>query len=474
MSKAQSEKEYWTFTYSFGALRIYAWERLERGGRIFVKFLDPRKRGRDRRAKAKLAGDLTVRDHRGSVDKKKLREVDEAVAVLAARLMLGQHTKDTPVARGALTLTDGFSAALDTDSGKYPAKTRRWDEVKRAQAKLERILGRDTLWIDIKPGDVRRVWRTLADEAKRSKPAARVCGARQTEVTIDALYSVAAWLREEGQLPPDAALPMPKWRAKLRSEWPTRAGADVTVARPRHSREEMHRLFAVVHDPRVDPRFALAFDLGGEQRMGQVLRCWRSHLELTPVSVGMGGTLQPGQLGLVRVPGVGKKTAAPVVLTAEQRVAVDSAFSGYLADYEAAWRAGKIEDYPLFPAGRFKKGKAKVVPSPKPLTRDAARKAFHRLETVANVTSIKGRGWYGVRRIATDLAEDVESDERVLNSITGHRDSTTRRLVYQDQERPEVLNRAAITRAKVRRGMVKEPKGAKDSAPLFEVVSRTA
>jgi hypothetical protein len=111
-----------------------------------------------------------------------------------------------------------------------------------------------------------------------------------------------------------------------------------------------------------------------------------------------------------------------------------------------------MEDYPLFPAGRFKKRRAKVSVEPKPPTRDAALGMFRELEHFADVHTIKGRGWYGVRRVASDEAEDVEHDERVLNSITGHRDSTTRRLVYQDRERPEVLKQAAITRAKVRRG----------------------
>jgi hypothetical protein len=57
-----------------------------------------------------------------------------------------------------------------------------------------------------------------------------------------------------------------------------------------------------------------------------------------------------------------------------------------------------------------------------------------------------------VRRVATDVAEDIEGDERVLNSISGHRDSATRRLIHQDRERPEVLKEAAIIRTKVRRG----------------------
>jgi integrase len=90
-----------------------------------------------------------------------------------------------------------------------------------------------------------------------------------------------------------------------------------------------------------------------------------------------------------------------------------------------------------------------IRPAP---TGDAARKAFHELEAIAEVPSVRGRGWYGVRRTASDVAEDLEKDERVLNSISGHRNSTTRRLVYHDRERPEVLNRAAITRAKVRQG----------------------
>lgn len=100
---------------------------------------------------------------------------------------------------------------------------------------------------------------------------------------------------------------------------------------------------------------------------------------------------------------------------------------------------------------------------------------FRELEQIADVPTIKGRGWYGVRRVASDEAEDVEHDERVLNSITGHRDSTTRRLVYQDRERPEVLKKAAITRAKVRRGEVPQaPTGAASDAPQRVSAQRSA
>ena len=197
-----------------------------------------------------------------------------------------------------------------------------------------------------------------------------------------------------------------------------------------------------------------------------MLRCQRSHLDIPEPNTENRTNGVAGHLGTLRVPGAGHKEAAPIVLTPDQRAAVDSALAGYLVDYEALWQAGKIKDYPLFPAGRFKKGKAKVVEVPRPLTRDAALGMFHDLEGIAKVTPVPGRGWYGVRRIAADAAEDVEKDERVLNSITGHRDSTTRRLVYQDRERPEVLNKAAATRERVRRGAVAGAQEPTNGGPL--------
>lgn len=92
----------------------------------------------------------------------------------------------------------------------------------------------------------------------------------------------------------------------------------------------------------LEARLALAFDLGGEQRLGQVLRCHRSHLDIPDPNVDDTRNPVAGHLGILRVPGAGHKEAAPIVLTPDQRAAVDSA-----------------------------KGKAKVVEGPRPLTRDA-------------------------------------------------------------------------------------------------------
>jgi len=456
MTRTRNDKAYWAKTYVMGRVRIYAWERLERGGRVHMKYSSPDRHGRDRRVKQKLDGDLGVRDVRGRLDQRKIRDIDAAVHAIAAQLTLGEVPRTAVRDERPLTLTDGFRLVLDFETGKFPTRTRRWEEVKRAAGKLERILGGNRAWTEITPADARKVWRSLADAAKKVVTGDHVTGARQAEVTLDALYSTANWLRDESRIPQTACLPAIRWRQKLRDDWQAITDTVITPSRPRHTHEEMVRLFAHLHDDQVDPRFALAFDLGGEQRLGQVLRCRRSHLELPAIDrdvLRLGGA--GPHLGVVRVVGSGKKRASPIALTADQRTAVEAALSGYLSLYEEAWRGGEIEDYPLFPAGRFKQGKAKLVDQPKVLSRDAARKMFRQLEAVSSVTSVKGRAWYGVRRIATDVAEDVEKDERVLNSLTGHRDSSTRRLVYQDRERPELLARAAATREKIRHGDVK-------------------
>ena len=75
---------------------------------------------------------------------------------------------------------------------------------------------------------------------------------------------------------------------------------------------------------------------------------------------------------------------------------------------------------------------------------------FHALERAAKVTPVSGRGWYGIRRRATDVYEDYEKDERVLNDQTGHKKSETRREVYQEREREVIRAKSAETRRNVR------------------------
>src|SRR6185437_16089205 len=107
-------------------------------------------------------------------------------------------------------------------------------------------------------------------------------------------------------------------------------------------------------DPRVDPRIRLAIELAAECRTGQVLRCTRRMLTLSEVDPSKYEILPAGALGQVVIPGSGKKHGETVVLTPEQRRAVDDALAGYLANYETAWQEKRIDDYYLFPGSRMR------------------------------------------------------------------------------------------------------------------------
>ena len=172
-------------------------------------------------------------------------------------------------------------------------------------------------------------------------------------------------------------------------------------------------------------------------------------------------SMPAGALGQVVIPDAGKKHGETVVLTPEQRRAVDDALSTYLANYEAAWKAEEIEDYYLFPGCRMrmvdddgKRWTRRVRNGAKPMTRDGARVAFHKLGAIAKVNHVLGRGWYGLRRQAADMAETATTDDRVKDRLGGWQDSETRKSIYQDRERErdQLREQAASVRRQLRHG----------------------
>lgn len=133
------------------------------------------------------------------------------------------------------------------------------------------------------------------------------------------------------------------------------------------------------------------------------------------------------------------------MFTPEQRRVVDDALGWYLVNYEAVWRAGQIEDYYLFPGSKMRmldpsgrRWTREVRAGIKPLLRDGARVAFMRLGAIAKVEHVEGRGWYGLRRSAADLAESATKDNRVKDRLGGWHDSETRKTVYQDRQTDEL------------------------------------
>ena len=181
----------------------------------------------------------------------------------------------------------------------------------------------------------------------------------------------------------------------------------------------------------------------------------------------------PGALGQIEIAGAGKKHGEVVVLTPEQRRAVDDALAGYLANYEAAWRAAQVEDYHLFPSSKMRmldqsgrRWTRRVRVDVKPLSRDGARVAFKELEAIAGVDHVEGRGWYGLRRIAADLAESATTDDRVKDRLGGWQDSETRKQIYQDRQTDKLRADAAKVRRELRLGAKPESDGTKPSLDL--------
>lgn len=259
----------------------------------------------------------------------------------------------------------------------------------------------------------------------------------------DVIYIVASWLREEDRIPATAALPKKKWKQKLRQEWQQITGHTVQVRRPRHTLEEAAKLFAAL--PAADPRLRLLLELAAELRLGQAVRAKRTDLQL--------GEEGGFRLGRFVVHGNGKKKGEVVDLHPELRATVDKALNhGYLADAEAAYQRGEVEDYLLFPAGRLKEGRALLARClDQPLGPKSVRSFFAKLEDAAGVTHQPGRACYGLRRQATDLAPEYEQNARVLNRLTGHVRSETREQVYQDRASDAIRARAAVARQSMRR-----------------------
>ena len=101
-----------------------------------------------------------------------------------------------------------------------------------------------------------------------------------------------------------------------------------------------------------------------------------------------------------------------------------------------------------------------------PLSRDGARVAFKELEVIAKVDHVEGRGWYGLRRIAADLAESATTDDRVKDRLGGWQDSETRKQIYQDRQTDELRAEAAKVRRELRLGAKAPANGAKPPVDL--------
>lgn len=434
---------------------VTAAERLDRDRTIEVRWWVPTLQKFQRRSLG-----YAIRDATGSIVPELEQQAVRQTQSIYDALMAGRSPLNGPRAEsGPLTLRAGFDLATEVPTGLYVVESDHLKDVRRAARDIVDVLGRTPrgdprTWDSLNNGVVRELWLGLARRFKASKAG----GPSWTERCVVVLLQVSQWLAAEERIT-RAILIKKAWREQLRREWEQYTSSRITKSTPRHSEDEIRRMFAVLEHPDADPRVALVLQLGAEARLGQVRRLMRSDVDLSPVGI--------FGLGRVVVHGSGKKMGVRRDLTPEERAAIDRALAGYLRPLEEAYQDQLRADYPIFPAGRLRfdvapsrvsRRKATVQPVKRaklsvtntPIDKRTLNDQFHELERIAKVDSVPGRGWYGIRRRATDVYEDYEKDERVLNDQTGHKKSETRREVYQERERETIRARSAETRRRVR------------------------
>ena len=373
-------------------------------------------------------------------------------------------TPPSPTAAPVLSISQGLALAFPVDEkgkltggGLYSAVTRHAREARAAADKarkmVEKMFTKDCGWDVLKPSTWRDLGvRLLEDKRPLSEAVAKAPGVRSTELAIAELAAAARWLLQEGHLA-TVTQPARRWRTALQMHFTAVTNLGLAPARPRHTVEEAGKLYRTALDlsNACDPRIRLVVRLGLELRAGQVLRVRRSALNLEPVGAFGMGTLT--------VVGSGKKKGATLDLTPEDREGIDWALSTYLGQLEKAFLCGKLPDYYLVPGRTLNENDeapVRKLSELRPLGRRQALVFFRELEKIAKVKSVEGRGWYGLRRLGSDLVEQATTDEGVRVGAGGWTGSRMRRD-YLNPDSPEVKAKIAKVRRKVRRGLAKAP-----------------
>lgn len=453
--KARSAMRAAPYRFAVGAKgsRVVVTERADRSGRLEIRYTDTARLGRDRRVKKAL--DVSLRSADGSIRADMAARVERLAKDQEFRLRHRRAPGLTSLVVDTLTLGEGVALALDThDQGVFlGGKRQRKDAERYLRRLVTHYLDPDVLWDQLLPMDVESamtLWlkdtlegppSPMKKNAHAAKDAPR--GFRSLQVGLSAFEKTAKWLRQNRKISSGVPVLQEDWRRVLHRIWEKETGSPYSPRRPRHTTTEVASLFSADEaGEECDPRFRLAFKLGAELRIGQLLLLNRSDVDLAPA--------YRNPFGTVQVPTCGSKPGSTIGVDETQHACCQAAFeTGYLRELEAAWQAGELSDYPMFPGGKLRKG---VAPHRARLVRwgrRAALKAFHKLELAAMVPNLKGRGWLGVRRAFSDVAPLEISDPLILEQMAAHSVGTQNKH-YRDRAHPELVARARTARTSIR------------------------
>lgn len=451
--KADNTKRLWTQQVGLKPHIVTAFERGDKALTVWLRWSPLHGHGG---APDKMSLGFKLRDSLTSKRDAKLQaDAVERAKAAYHRLLKGEdpRTPEMPATggtSGTLTIAEGLDQALTVGSGIWATDSEYLHDLTRYKRHVLACLPKDvSTWDQITPLTYQQMWRAIAHwrtkVGERLPATGEIVGRRACDLAVVLLAQAGRWLLDGGKIEKFRE-PQKQWNAAMLADW-WRITGDTPIAQddrpqPRYTPAELGLLLAGAAAGMGDPRIRAAFLTAGEARLGMGLECGRGCLDL--------GEVGKYCLGRLTVPDNGKKKGVKIDLTPELRAMWDGILStGYLRELEALRRAGAVRTYPLFPGKRLVRGAARAD-SLQPIGDRGANDLWHEFERQCGVEVKFGRAWYAGRRVSTDLAEDVETDGRALNAITGHTSDEMRRRVYQQKERDAVLAKASDAREAAR------------------------
>jgi integrase len=265
--------------------------------------------------------------------------------------------------------------------------------------------------------------RTFKRNAARSGLPDLRTATRATNVLVRVAKYLAKHNPESGAVPAQVA----NASEIVQKIWQTRFKRNTPALQPRHSPSEFAAIVRAIYDPDfpMDPRLRMALLMNLERRVGQVLGVSRS-----------GIVLKDGIPFTFTIPARGNKET-PELCRFEAPVAETLLYEmqkGYLSEFEEAFQQKKITDYWLFPAGKLSKGRARFTLQKvegNPWNERTLLDAFKELELRCGIEPVEGRALYGLKRIASDVSDSIETDEELKNKLLGHASAKTREIYLE-------------------------------------------
>lgn len=492
--------------------RVTARERFDKNGVVYVRYTIVDADGIAHRKNEPLGTISTIRNKNGERVDARTAKAAAAVEKMSATLLSTNrrrvrieddsaedvalpskvHAPSTGQAPSSMTLRKGLDLWLDDAT----VRTRDRDDARAHADEICRHLGALTRVESLRRRDVKRLWVSMYASWEPDKSNGRG-GPVLAQRVVSRLFTCIEWLLDNDYVGGGTIRFWPGWRKALQKDWAQliekeghqakrlaaqrSLGTDgkFKVRRQRFEYWQLGRLLLAAYSGVADPRISTLVVLGAELRMEVVSRSMRSQLlmpneydrvaelryddEVTPARL-----WEVAPYGIMRVYGVGNKLGGTVVLTQQQGEYMRGALEcGYLRELELAYRRGDIANYPLicgakltnvgetdFRDAYIRFASRRGATGFRPIVRRCIPPHLTDLEDKAGVPHVAGRGLRGMRRIAADIASELDASNWVKDELGFW--STRERVYKGDYAKLLDMRKVADFREQVRARSIAE------------------